>query len=131
MNHDVREEDSLAANYHEMRCIMTKFVSQCCAPSGDTCSCRYKILACEEVNFKFVFDQENHAITDDAPDSPVDPKVTGDMKIYILDRLEDSPSMVPQLLFAFLCREVQQYRICGPTPESKFCERMEMNKQAW
>ncbi|KAF1774467.1 hypothetical protein GQ600_10258 [Phytophthora cactorum] len=80
MNHVDREEDSLAAKYHEMYCIMTK----CGTASGGTCRCRYNILACEEVDFKSVFDQENHAMTDDAPDSAVDPKLTGDMKTYIL-----------------------------------------------
>ncbi|KAF1783879.1 hypothetical protein GQ600_20505 [Phytophthora cactorum] len=49
MNHVDRDEDSLAANFHEMRCIVTKCASQRCAASGDTCGCHYKILACEEV----------------------------------------------------------------------------------
>ncbi|KAG6975631.1 hypothetical protein JG688_00002176 [Phytophthora aleatoria] len=114
MNHVDRDEDCLAANFHEMRCIVTKCASQRCAAFGNTCGCHYKILACEEVDFKSVFVQETHAMTDGAPDSPINPKLTDEMKTYILAKLDDSPSMVPQLLFAFLCREVQQNRMHGP-----------------
>ncbi|KAG6959016.1 hypothetical protein JG687_00009034 [Phytophthora cactorum] len=68
MNHVDRDEDALATNFIEMRCIVTKCASQRCAASGDICGCRYKILACEEVEFKSEFVQETHAMTDEPPD---------------------------------------------------------------
>ncbi|ETP48226.1 hypothetical protein F442_05998, partial [Phytophthora nicotianae P10297] len=61
-------------------------------------------------------------MSDDAPESPVNPKPTDEMKPNLLTKLEDTPPIVPQLFFAFLCREVQQNRMCGPTPELKHAQ---------
>lgn len=52
-------------------------------------------------------------MTADAPPSPVEAKLTQAMKAYIEAKLEDTPSMMAQLAYSFLCREIRNRRIPG------------------
>jgi hypothetical protein len=117
MDHVDRCEDSLAANRHKMRCILTTCASQRCMNTGDSCHARYKILKCTEVDFTVVYEQGEHVLALDAPPSPLSsPKLTATMKSYIETKLEDAPSMVAQLAYSFLCREINAERISGQAP---------------
>ncbi|KAE9286861.1 hypothetical protein PF008_g26561 [Phytophthora fragariae] len=54
----------------------------------------------------------------DAPASPPSsPKLTDAMKNYVEAKLEDAPSMVAQLAYSFLCREINAERISCQAPK--------------
>ncbi|ETN04983.1 hypothetical protein PPTG_23525 [Phytophthora nicotianae INRA-310] len=56
-------------------------------------------------------------MADDAPPITTTARLTGEMKVYLDSKLEDTPSMVAQVLYSFLCREIRDGRIGGPSPE--------------
>ncbi|EGZ07635.1 hypothetical protein PHYSODRAFT_348256 [Phytophthora sojae] len=64
----------------------------------------------------------------DAPPSPVSTKLSTAMKEYLNAKLEETPSMVAQLAFSFLSREVRERRIAGSAPD---LEKVQNNVKSW
>ncbi|KAF1777920.1 hypothetical protein JG687_00019038 [Phytophthora cactorum] len=59
-----------------------------------------------------------------APPSPVEATLTRVMKTYIDTKLDDTPSMMAQLVFSFLCLEIREQHLSGPVPELEKCKIM-------
>ncbi|OWY99659.1 hypothetical protein PHMEG_00029307 [Phytophthora megakarya] len=99
-----------------MRTVYTECASSRCKASRVTCSCRYKIVTCDESYAAAIFVEGIHTMLDSSIKSPCKPHLSNEMKQFVDAKLCEDSTIYPFVLFSFICEKVKDAVFRGPEP---------------